>query len=271
MTVQRLLQIHQTGLFAQFTPQQTVDTHQQLRQVLTTLMDSLTDVEYYDLIELGFYLALVMGRDTEAKASVLLLVDKFGEDASPRIAALKALLAQATRGTGEAIAVLSGRRPNELVALKSRVALSRANSSSEKYVQSLLGFLDVCPLDVETWAELAECYSNMNHLDKAIWSLQEILIIQPFNYYAIARLAEVYHMSFKRDKNTEHLQLSIKHFARSVELCAYFVRGWAGLFLVTKSGDAKLNELAKRQLQCIIDSKSATLADISYAESLLMA
>jgi tetratricopeptide (TPR) repeat protein len=241
-----------------------------VKTLLATSSDDLNDVAYYDIIELLFYLSLIIGKDQDARNCLALLTDKFGEDLSPRIAVLKAMLLQATKGTEQAIEHLGSRPSDELLSLKKRVALSKYTSNSDKYVDSLLGYLDIAPLDVETWSELGEVYYSQGHLDKAIWALQEILLIQPFNYYIFARIGELEHALFKRDSKRENLKASIKHFSRSVELCSNFVRGWAGLFITTKvSKDEKLHALAKRQLEVIVENKRATYQDLEHASKIL--
>lgn len=267
---QKLVEIHRVGLYTQLPPADVVVVHQQLRTHLATHMNDLSEAEYYDLIELGFYLALIMGKDTEARNCVLLLTDKFGEDQSPRIAVLRATLLHATKGTQEAIDLLGERDEDELLSLKKRVALSKGDGLV-KYVDALLGFLDIAPLDVEAWAELGETYYQLGHLDKAIWAYQEVLIVQPFNYYAFARIGELERALCVRNKGKDDLKASVKHFARSVELCATFVRGWAGLFVTAKGENEKLYKLANKQLEAIVEDEKAAYGDIVLAKKILAA
>lgn len=266
---QKLLEIHHSGIFTQFSPEETVKTHEQLREVLNIEIDRLTDVEYYDLIELGFYLSLIMGKDKESRNCLQLLVDKFGDDLSPRIASLKATYLQATEGTQAAIEYLSKRPGDELQSLKKRISLNSSNKD-KKYVELLLGLLDFTPLDVETWSELGETYYQLANVDKAIWCFQEVLLIQPFNYYVCARLGELYHALYQRDRSKKaNLELSIKYFARSVELCSNLVRGWSGLLTTTKeSGNDTLHNLASDKLKLIEESQSATREDLNFIKEI---
>lgn len=92
-----------------------------------------------------------------------------------------------------------------------------------------------------------------------------MLLILPNAYNTFARLGEVNYVA--SEKKMEGLVESMKHFARSVELCEWYLRGWYGLKLVTgrileqkgseKAGVEKrkvegLNEMATKRLTEIV-------------------
>jgi tetratricopeptide (TPR) repeat protein len=43
----------------------------------------------------------------------------------------------------------------------------------------LIALLKVSPTDAEAWAELADMYLGQGMLDQAIFSLEEVLLVQP--------------------------------------------------------------------------------------------
>lgn len=90
-----------------------------------------------------------------------------------------------------------------------------------------------------------------------------MLLILPNAYNIFARLGEVNYVA--SEKKMEGLVESMKHFARSVELCEWYLRGWYGLKLVTgkileQKGSEKvgvekvegLNEMATKKLTEIV-------------------
>lgn len=92
-----------------------------------------------------------------------------------------------------------------------------------------------------------------------------MLLILPNAYNIFARLGEVNYIA--SEKKMEGLVESMKHLARSVELCEWYLRGWYGLKLVTgkileQKGSERagverrkvegLNEMATKKLTEII-------------------
>lgn len=270
---QKLLQIQQLGTFATFTPEQTFNAYAQLKRFLTIHTQDLSNSEYYNLIELDFHLSLLQCKDEEAKVCLDRLIDKFGEIDSSRIAVLKATYLQATKSNATAVEYLGLRNPNEVNSLKKRVALTKLTADSREYIKALNGVLDLSPCDVETWSELGDEYHNVGHLDKAIYAYEEVLLIQPFNYFALAKLGELYHALYLqgKEKNKDDLTKSVEYFGRSVELVANFVRGWSGVYFTTKkhSNFNELHELSKKRLNEIIQNEQNTKEELELAKRIL--
>ncbi|KAH3687564.1 hypothetical protein WICPIJ_001465 [Wickerhamomyces pijperi] len=295
---EKLLQIHAFQLYTTLTPPQTVSTFQEVNHLINTQSSQLSEIEYYDLIELQFQLALIMGKDDIAKTLLDRINDKFGGWESERLAVLRIRYLTVTKGIEAAMDFIES-RPNkkELKVLKAKFHLARLSGANEEdFVILLKGLLMFDPLDVETLTELTESYYKLGHFDKAIFTLEDVLMIQPYNHIVFARLGELYHASYLRgdgvtssgkgkDANKENLELlksSIQHFLRSVELCSNFVRGWSGLLVTTKaliSKDniddktslkyRKLQDLAKKQLQLIVIDKDNTNQNVAFAEKVL--
>ncbi|KAH3666616.1 hypothetical protein WICMUC_005600 [Wickerhamomyces mucosus] len=284
----KFLEIHQLALFATFEPSKTNETYLDLINFLKDKDDSLTQIEYYNLLELQFYLALISCRDEVAKVTLDRIIDKFGDEDSERIAVLKIKYLSATSSEEDAALnyIESRKGKNEIHILKSTIALNKnKNNSKDDYVVLLKGLLEVTPLDVEVISELGEYYYQLGHFDKAIFTLQDILLVQPFNHLTFARLGEIYNAIYKRDPKakdaTHQLIQSQKHFSRSIELCSNFVRGWSGLYISSKelkthkvdknklANYDKLYKLSRDKLKEIIDLKTATNKDLEYASKIL--
>lgn len=54
-------------------------------------------------------------------------------------------------------------------------SLGRTNEA----VSGLIALLDFCPVDAESWAELAEIYFSQGLYAQAIYSLEEVLVLAP--------------------------------------------------------------------------------------------
>lgn len=54
-------------------------------------------------------------------------------------------------------------------------SLGRTNEA----VSGLIALLDFCPVDAESWAELAEMYFSQGMYAQAIYSLEEVLVLAP--------------------------------------------------------------------------------------------
>lgn len=124
-------------------------------------------------------------------------------------------------------------------------------------VAGLTALLDFCPVDAESWSELADIYISQGLYPQAVHSLEEVLVLAPnaWNVSAQytrtqrisalanqilqihARLGEVEYMAATAsgtDDNAarKYLAESLKRFCRSIELCDDYLRGYYGLKLV---------------------------------------
>lgn len=81
--------------------------------------------------------------------------------------------------------------------------------------------------------------------EKAIHAFQETLLASPYAYNVFARLGESYHALSLQQSNDGNLNYNakqkivysltqaLKNFLRSIELCPVYVRGWAGVQVVS--------------------------------------
>lgn len=63
--------------------------------------------------------------------------------------------------------------------IKRRIALLRALGRSADAVSGLSALLDFCPVDAESWAELADIYCSQGMYAQAIYALEEVLVLAP--------------------------------------------------------------------------------------------
>lgn len=62
---------------------------------------------------------------------------------------------------------------------KRRIALLRSLGRTSEAVSGLTALLDFCPVDAESWAELADIYTSQGMYAQAIYSLEEVLVLSP--------------------------------------------------------------------------------------------
>ncbi|KAK1844888.1 tetratricopeptide repeat domain-containing protein [Colletotrichum chrysophilum] len=216
------------------------------------------------------------------------LVIRFGDD-NERIMAFKGLVKEAEADNdGELVQVLKeyetilGQNATNIPVAKRRVALLKSTGKISEAISALNSLLDFSPTDAEAWAELADLYLSQGLYSQAIFALEEVLVLTPNAWNIHARMGEVLYMAASASDGSSQQQLaeSVKRFARSIELCDDYLRGYYGLKLATnkllkepskpsRQTDAddwavpdtnavqKLNEVATQKLAEIVRRNSA--------------
>ncbi|CDK26369.1 unnamed protein product [Kuraishia capsulata CBS 1993] len=288
MSLERLLEIHRSGLYATL-PLHQIDSVYTLTKA--TLLTQLSDFERFTLLELQFYLTLTMGLDIEAKHCLDLICDRFDITKSERICVLKSVYVEATTGStlrevsdglvkdAKELVRLSniakssmGGKLNimqDLMAVTKRV-VALHHEDVKEYTEKLALFLDLQPLDTESWYEMSEVYLANGNTDQAIHCLSEILLTEPFAYNVWSRIGEVQLMTGFKTSDSQRFEEAKRHFARSCELCETYHRGWLGLLESAKRlGDKKLVELSRTQLDKIVSGKLTSAENIDKISQIL--
>lgn len=140
---------------------------------------------------------------------------------------------------------------------------------------------------------------------KAIFSYQEVLLFAPQAYNIFARIGELYHAAALQEAGSldsvsslnngtkenviNSLKQGLKNFLRSVELCPVYIRGWAGVQVVStealkfiEAGKAsslltdkelkyfkQFAEISERNLLYASSEKGASKTDIEAAKAIL--
>lgn len=91
-----------------------------------------------------------------------------------------------------------------------------------KATDRLTTYLDTFYLDPEAWMELADIYTQQQSYQRALFAIEECLLMQPINPYYILKYAETQYTSgdFHEAYNS---------YLRVVELQDSFPRAWLGL------------------------------------------
>ncbi|KAF9881307.1 kinetoplast-associated protein kap [Colletotrichum karsti] len=200
------------------------------------------------------------------------LVIRFGDD-NERIMAFKGLVKEAEADNdGELVQVLKeyetilGQNATNIPVAKRRIALLKSTGKISDAITALNSLVDFSPTDAEAWAELADLYLSQGLYSQSIFALEEVLVLTPNAWNIHARMGEVLYMAASASDSTSQQQLaeSVKRFARSIELCDDYLRGYYGLKLVTNK---LLNEPSKPSRQTGSDDwalpKTSTLQKLN--------
>lgn len=195
-------------------------------------------------LEQIFHACLRSGDDETAHLCLERLTSRFGAE-NHRIMALRGLYQEATAKTDEDLRrVLHSYNeivkedPMNVPIHKRRTALIRALGKPTDALECLVQFLGSFPSDGEAWCELSDLYQSQGMTSQAIFCIEEALLIVPNAWNLHARLGELNYMASQSGSegvasNEKYLAEAIRRFARSVELCEDYVRGYYGLKLAT--------------------------------------
>lgn len=130
---------------------------------------------------------------------------------------------------------------SHLSTLKRKIAVLKGQGLYTETIIELNKFLDISPLDKESWIELSNLYLNESLIEQAAHCLEELILIEPNNH--------IYHLKYAEIIYTiGNIELSLKEFCRVVELCPNHIRGFYGINLCTSrllAKDSKEKELYK--------------------------
>lgn len=262
----KLLAVAHSGAYASFTP---TETRAFLRQLDVFIKDHgsdrLTPLEYYDLLELQFYLLLIASEDKKAKQILDQLKDQFTSKDSQRLKLMTSMYLEAVGNDSEAMEALKGNR-DEMRLGRRMVTFARKldngkgedNPSNDIYISNLVAYLNMQPLDLMAWDELALEYSKVGAYDKSVFALEEIVLQDPLaygcfhkiglnSYYlALQLLAAGNQAQQKKEKIIALVNVLTNardNWLRAIEIFPKYTKSWVGIYLVLN--EAFLLKLSK--------------------------
>jgi tetratricopeptide (TPR) repeat protein len=141
--------------------------------------------DQWTTIENLYISCLRTGDDESARQLLDKLVERFG-DKSERVMAFQGMWAEShVENEKDFIKVLKEygealeRDPANLQLQKRRIALLRSMGRSAEATTQLVNLVDVSPTDAEAWAELASVYVLQNEWEKAVFAMEEVLLVMP--------------------------------------------------------------------------------------------
>ncbi|CAN3365981.1 ER membrane protein complex subunit 2 [Diutina catenulata] len=232
-TKHRLLSVAQTGVYVDYTPEQTANALREVVPFVKNHADVLDNIELFELLELQFWLDIFASRDVDAKLVLDRMADQFDASTSQRLTLLQSVYAEAQGKPDEAQAIL-GKDADRLRLARRLCTFSREDP--EAYIHALTTYLQTSPSDLVAWSELASTYHTVGHYDKAVFCYQEILLQEPQAYPFFYRVGLNYYYQFLQEKEklkpavaVQLLQDALNHFLRSVELFNDYDNGWDGV------------------------------------------
>ncbi|KAJ4413383.1 Inositol phosphatase SIW14 [Neurospora sp. IMI 360204] len=259
---------------AKLPPSAALQLAQQAPVVLQGSLSASETVDQWATYENLLLSCLRTGDDEAAAKCMDRLEARFGAD-NERVMALRGLLSEAqaqNNGELEAVlkqydAILEG-NSTDIPITKRRIALLRSMGRVSDAASALVQLLDFSPTDAEAWSELSDLYFTQGLYSQAIYALEEVLLLSPNAWNIHARLGELQYMAATTSGNgggsqQKYLAEALKRFARSIELCDDYLRGYYGLKLVTTR---LLKEQAKQAKQT--DDGEFTLPDPKTIERL---
>ncbi|CAD6503209.1 BgTH12-02877 [Blumeria graminis f. sp. triticale] len=183
---------------------------------------------------------LQAGDEDSANMCLQKLSKRFGQD-NERLMALTGMFKEAVAKNDEELMTILdeydkilNQNPVNMPVMKRRIALLRSIGKPVEAINALIKLLESSPTDAEAWAELSDLYVLLGVYKKALFALEEVLLVTPFAWNIHARLGEILYMVALIDSDeVKLLQDSIARFCRSIELCDDYLRGYYGLKLVT--------------------------------------
>lgn len=244
-------------------------------------------------LEQVFLACLRSGDDKSAHLCLERLTQRFGAT-NYRIMALRGLYQEAKADDEvELRRILQGYNeilkedPMNTPIHKRRNALIRCLGKPQDALECLTQFVTTFSSDAEAWSELSDLYQSEGLISQAIFCTEEALLIAPNAWNLHARLGELNYLASQSSQDgitgtQKHLTEAIHRFARSVELCEDYIRGYYGLKLATdkliktaasKDPDAlpsetvqRLNKLSVTKLTQIIKQNTSQTSGPRKAE-----
>ena len=213
-------------------------------------LTSTSTPETYLSLEKLVIASLQTGDEKTAFLALEALTTRFGPQ-DPRVMGLRGLYQEAQakniqdlqKVVNEYNKILT-ENPMNVPIHKRRIALTRSLNQDEDAAIALVDFLGSFPSDTEAWSELSDVYFGQGLAAQAIFCLEEALLAAPNAWNLHARLGELECCAAAAEPESSearrrYLSGSIRRFARSVELCDDYVRGYYGLAMATR----KMGEL----------------------------
>lgn len=192
-------------------------------------LDKLTTDDKYPILEQVIIAALDLHDHELLRQCLSQLETKF--PASTRVKRLKTMARLELRERyDEALKVyddmIKGDEANSIL-YKRKVAILIAQRKTSEAVKELTEYLKKFMNDQEAWMELSDLYIQEQEYSKAVFCLEELILLNPDSTLYHTRLGEIYYTI----NTPESLDLARSYFAQAVKLNPNNLRGLYGLFL----------------------------------------
>jgi len=194
--------------------------------------------EVWVILEQDTNAALDMHDFDRAERNIKDIEYRFGDEGN-RVGILRGSFAEAKEEWAEAEKIYKAikEKDESLPAPRKRlVALNKARNRMDAAAFELVEYLDIWMTDHEAWLELTDIYLNGMRYKHAAYCLEELIILQPYNYAHHLRFAELLYTLGGLDR----VEVARKHFQQAEELKPGCARALYGLLLcVSQLGGGK--------------------------------
>ncbi|CAJ0753915.1 21403_t:CDS:2 [Entrophospora sp. SA101] len=169
--------------------------------------------EAWSVLEQVLISSLDVGKEELTKSCLEKLETRFPE--SPRVKILQAMKLESEDKLNEALSIYEDILKDDdanIIALKRRISVYKAKGQDQQAMEYLTQYLDAYYNDAEAWLELTSLYLNYHLYQQASYCLEELILLQPQNYFFHLKYAEVLY-------SNDNLIDSLKGFCRVLELC----------------------------------------------------
>lgn len=174
--------------------------------------------------------ALDVGDHILAEELLLRLAERFPQ--SPRVSVLEGMLLE-SKGefhlAERLYTSLLEEDPTNIAIQKRMIVLTKLLHPKDpsKALDRLTTYLDTFYSDPEAWMELADIYTQQQSYQRALFAIEECLLMQPINPFFVLKYAETQYTS-------GDIHEAYKSYLRVVELQDSFPRAWLGLKMCCK-------------------------------------
>lgn len=211
---------------------------------LLSIVSAIEEPSEWAELEQVFLACLRSGDDESAHLCLERLTQRFGAE-NHRIMGLRGLYQEAQAKNEEDLRrilqeynTIIKEDSMNIPIHKRRTSLIRSLGRPVDALECLVQFLASFPSDAEAWCEISDLYQLQGMSSQAIYCIEEALLIAPNAWNLHARLGELNYLASQSAQegvaaNEKYLTEAVRRFARSVELCQDYLRGYYGLKLAT--------------------------------------
>ncbi|KAI9146227.1 hypothetical protein BKA69DRAFT_1043637 [Paraphysoderma sedebokerense] len=203
----------------------------QCAEVVLKHPSSLGD-EYWSIIEQYIYACLDLGKFHDAENYIRKLQNKFSKT-STRVLKLEGTFYEAKGAYEKANEIYNEilkNDKNNIAIYKRKIALLKSQNDIQGAINLLVQYVDYFPNDAESWLELADLYLSLNMYQQAAFSVEEAILLLPFNHLLHVKYGEILYTMGGAD----NIRIALKSFCRSLELCTDFLKGLYGVKMCIK-------------------------------------
>jgi tetratricopeptide (TPR) repeat protein len=222
--------------------------------------NSASNSEIWNIYEQLFLAALDLGEKNISDKCLDALIKQFPD--SGRVGRLQGMNLEFLGKHNDALELytkLLGKNPSQLLIMKRKVCVYRAQSNLKEAIEELHNIVKIFTSDVSSWLELAEIHLSLSDYQSAAFYYEELVLIEANNCHYHTRLADIYYtLGNSFGLTSDHLLNSRKHYSISLNVLTpkNNLRALYGLITSCKALDDANNKLNNETIVSSSSSKN---------------